>query len=476
MSETIAEMILPGTYIEVRAEGLIGVGGIATGNVGVVGTANRGPLNTVVVLGSYGEALDIFGAYDRWPDAKADQANALTLTRTLEQLFQGGASTVYAVRVANLGNTTMASMGWHLDSATDVQLLTLTATSPGTWANAIQASLSAPDGEPATLTLVLGRLKETFSGANAGEVAAAIQEGSRLVTVAGPSEANKGTVPKKLVASATPGGPDGVPATTTEVATGLGLLSNQPVNIVAVGGLDAKTVAGTVLAHLEQTENDGRERIAVLGASSDEPATIVSDDVSKGSNARLVLVAPGIVADDAARVGEANKAVSLPAPYAAALVAGRLSTLAPHISLTNKDVAASDLTTEYTRAKQKQLLNNQVLVLFKNLGIRVLKGITTDTGPFRQISVRRIVDYAKAGVRIGANPYIGRLNNPRVRAALKATLDGFLAGMVLDEMLTGYQLDVTATRAQEIAGQAIVTMVLQPTFSIDYIKVIMNLQ
>jgi hypothetical protein len=115
-------------------------------------------------------------------------------------------------------------------------------------------------------------------------------------------------------------------------------------------------------------------------------------------------------------------------------------------------------------------------VLFKNLGIRVLKGITTDTGPFRQISVRRIVDYAKAGVRIGSNPYIGRLNNPRVRAALKATLDGFLSGMVLDEMLTGYELDVSATRAQEINGQAIVTMVLRPTFSIDYIKVIMNLQ
>ena len=29
------------------------------------------------------------------------------------------------------------------------------------------------------------------------------------------------------------------------------------------------------------------------------------------------------------------------------------------------------------------------------------------------------------------------------RAALKATLDGFLSGMVLDEMLTGYTLDVT---------------------------------
>src|SRR2546425_5031016 len=476
MSETIGEMILPGTYIDVRAEGLIGVGGIAVGNVGVVGTASRGALNTVKVLGSYSEALDTFGSYDRWPAAAADQAKALTLTRTLEQLFRGGASTVYAVRVAQAGAVAMATMSWTIKSATDATLITLTANSPGTWANAITATLDAPDGKPVTLTLVLGQKKETFTAADAGELSQQIQDGSQFVTVAGPAEADKATVPKSVAASATPGGPDGVPATSTEVAAGLDALANQAVNIVVVGGMDARTGAATVLTHLEQTENDGRERIAVMGASTDEPATIISDDVSKGSNPRLVLVAPGIAADDAPRVGEANKAVKLPASYAAALVAGKLSTLAPHISLTNKDVPADDVTTEYSRAKQKQLLGSQVLVLRKNLGIRVLKGITTDTGAFRQISVRRIVDYAKAGVRIGANPYIGRLNNVRVRAALKATLDGFLSGMILDEMLTAYQLDVSATRAQEITGQAVVTMILQPTFSIDYIKVIMNLQ
>jgi tail sheath protein len=476
MSETISEMVLPGTYIEVRSEGLIGVGGIGTGNVGVVGTASRGRLGEVTVLASYSEALETFGPYDRWPNQANAQKNALTLTRTLEQLFKGGASTVYAVRVANTGATPMASMGWTIASATDVTLLTLTATSPGTWANDVVAKLDAPDTGPATLRLSLGSAKELFAGATAAELAAAIGEGSRLITVDGPSEANAAIAPRKLVASTTPGGPNGVPATTTEIAAGLALLENQPVNIVVVAGMDAKTGAGTVLAHLEATENEDLERLAIMGASSDDPATIIANDVSKASNARFVLVAPGIVADDAARSGEANPAVALPAPYAAALVAGRLSTLAPHVSLTNKDVPADALTAEYNRGKQKQLLTNQVLVLRKSFGIRVVKGITTDTGAFRQISVRRIVDYAKAGVRLGANPYIGRLNNERVRAALKATLDGFLSGMVLDEMLTGYKLDVTATRAQEIAGQAIVTMTLLPTFSIDYVKVIMTLQ
>jgi hypothetical protein len=472
MSETIGEMILPGTYIDVRAEGLIGVVGIPTGNIGVVGTANRGNVGEVQILGSYSDALEVFGSYDAFPAASADQPNALTLTRTCEQLFAGGASTVYAVRIAKEGLTPMASMSWAIKDAGSATLFTLTANSPGTWANAIEVKVDAADTASIKLSVALGRGKETFAGANAGEITQQITDGSRLVAVSGLAPADKGKAPASVTPSTTKGGPDGVGATASEVAAGLAKLANQPINIVTVGGFAAKDIAGTVLAHLEQTENDGMERIAVLGASSNTLANIVSDDVSVASNPRLVLVAPGIVAPDAA----AKKNVTLPGPYAAALVAGRLGALAPQVSLTNKDVPAAGLAAEFTRAQQKQLLLNQVLVLQKNLGFRVLKGITTDTGAFRQISVRRIVDYAKAGVRIGSNPYIGRLNNPRVRAALKATLDGFLSGMVLDEMLTEYQLDVSATRAQEITGQAIVQMVLKPTFSIDFVKVIMNLQ
>lgn len=477
MSEAIGEMILPGTYIEVRSEGLIGVGGISTGNIGVVGTANRGPLDTPVILGSYTEAVDTFGSYDSFPGTPT--APALTLTRTLEQIFRGGGSTVYAVRVANIsGGATMRTMAWELRDATDAPLMTLSATSPGSWANSITVAIAA-----GTLSVIHGRSKEQYPVTNAGDMLASINGASRVVnaTLAGADAAattvSAAKTPAKVVAAATAanGGPDGAGATPTELASGLAALATQEVNIVVAAGFDAKTAAGAVLAHLEQTENDSRERIAVLGASSDVPATIASDDVSAGSNPRLILVAPGIKAADAARTGERDTQVKLPASYAAALVAGRLSTLAPHISLTNKDVAADGVAREYTRAEQKQLLQNRVLVLQKNLGIRVLKGITTDTGAFRQISVRRIVDYAKTGVRIGCNPYIGRLNNSRVRSALKATLDGFLSGMVLDEMLIGYELDVSATRAQEINGQAIVTMTLQPTFSIDFIKVIMNL-
>src|SRR4051794_27101429 len=228
MTESIAELVLPGTYIEVRSEGLIAVGGIATGNIGIVGTANRGPLNQAVVLSNYSDAIDTFGSYDRWPAIATDQPKALSLTRTLEQLFAAGASTVYAVRISSVAD--VKSMSWTLASATDATLFTLTASSPGTWANAIAATLEAPDGQPVKLTLTLGRVKETFTGANAGELAQSITDGSRFVIASGLADADRGTVPKKIAASGTAGGPDGAQITTTEVAAGLTVLENETIN------------------------------------------------------------------------------------------------------------------------------------------------------------------------------------------------------------------------------------------------------
>ncbi len=461
MSESIGEMILPGTYIDVRAEGLIGVGGISTGNIGIVGTANRGPVNQVEILGSYTEALDIFGQYDEFKTT----GNPLSLTRSLAQVFRGGGSTIYAVRVAN--GTPVARI-ITVQDAGDAALFTLTATSGGTWAEDIEATVTA--GATAKLELVYQGNKEVFEGATAKDLRDAAAT-SQLVIAGDVEAADEAKVVTKI-ADTTAGSNDGANATVTQLAAGLNQLANQPVNIVVAAGFGTKQAAGTMLAHLEATENDGLERMAVLGVTKDGVADVIKDDVDAVSNKRVILVGPGIKSTDA----RSGKQVNLPGSYAAAVVAGRLSTLAPHISLTNKDVAVDGLSTEYTRAQQKSLLQNRVMVLHKHFGIRALKGISTDTGAFKQISVRRIVDYAKAGVRKGSNPYIGKLNNIRVRSALKATLDGFLASMVLDEMLTEYSLDVSATRAQEINGIALVSMTLKPTFSIDYIKVIMNLE
>ena len=320
------------------------------------------------------------------------------------------------------------------------------------------------------MTLTYRNIREVYEGETVNAIHARLGE-SRLVTV---GAAQNGGAGLELVDTELGGGSDGAAVTTIDLARSLAVLEDQPVNIVLVGGGAANVVGNILLTHLERTENDGKERIALVGAQSSGTASAAADVLANAgalSDDRVVLCAPGMVATDAA----SGSPVVLPPAYTAAVVAGKLATLAPHISLTNKQVPITP-DVRYGTTLAKTLLQNRVLVVRQKIGAQVIKGITTAPKPFDQISIRRIVDYAKAGVRSGSDPYIGRLNNVRVRAALKATLDGFLSQMVLDEMLTEYQLDVSATRAQEIAGIASVVMTLKPTFSIDFIRVTMNLE
>jgi hypothetical protein len=149
----------------------------------------------------------------------------------------------------------------------------------------------------------------------------------------------------------------------------------------------------------------------------------------------------------------------------------------PHVSLTNKSVPVAGLEARFTNPELSTLLDARVMPLQEKLGFKVVRGITTsDNTAWKQITTRRIVDYAKIGVRKAADPYIGLLNNERVRGALRATINSFLAEMVEDEMLISYDLNVSATREQERQGICIVTMVIRPVFSIDFIKVTMFLE
>jgi hypothetical protein len=230
---------------------------------------------------------------------------------------------------------------------------------------------------------------------------------------------------------------------------------------------------GVLAPVLESAENNGKDLIAVIGSDA-----AVADDVIDQVEAddRMILAAPGIVSYDAA-VGDF---VTLNGRYTAAAVAGLLSTLAPQSSPTNKKLAGvSRLARRYSYGEMKDLINGGVLALEERQGVRVVRGITTEmatNGAFRQVTTRRIVDFAKAGIRQVSDPFIGRLNNARVRKALQGAIDGFLTTMVQDEALTTYTLEVTATRNDEIAGRAIVNAMLQPTFSIDFVVVTLVLQ
>ncbi|MEO8956967.1 MAG: phage tail sheath protein, partial [Ktedonobacteraceae bacterium] len=145
----MSEMVLPGTYIEVRPEGLIIPGQVTVGNIGIVGTASKGAINEPILLGSYADALQNLGSYDAWPADATAQKTALTLVRALELAYNQGATTVFAVRVAD---TSVDAAGVPTPTAAvpaQVQLtttsgvpVTLTAKSEGTWGNSLFYNVS----------------------------------------------------------------------------------------------------------------------------------------------------------------------------------------------------------------------------------------------------------------------------------------------------------------------------------------------
>lgn len=361
MAETFSEasLVIPATYIRVRAEGLISAGGVSTGNIGIVGTAAQG-VGANHLLSDFAAAVATFGA----SDAYADGAGTLNLTRSLEILYRNGAKTVYARGLA--------------------------------------------------------------AGADQAAFAAAFDE-----------------------------------------------LIKDEVNLVVAPELTTAQAIAVLGSLVDQAEGNGKDLLAVIGSDAAIGATAATITGQVPTNDRIVFSAPGIQAFDPV----ASKDVTLNGRYGAAAVAGLLSSLTPEASPTNKVLpGVVALARRFSYGEKETLVRGRVLVLEERGGVRVVRGLTSDDGAFTQITTRRITDFAKAGIRKAANPFIGRLNNDRVRTALRGAIDGFLTTMVVGEQLISYTLDVTATRQDQIAGRAVVTTVLQPTFSIDFVAVTLVLE
>ncbi|MDW4498759.1 phage tail sheath C-terminal domain-containing protein [Sulfitobacter sp. D35] len=358
MAETFvsANLILPGTYIRVNSEGLIGVRGISAGNIGIVGETDAANAGTTRTLSTASEAEEFFGA------AAVDGGGSLNLTAQIGELYRNGARSVFARGVSDATDQTAMTAAFEELIKEDVQLLV------------------APE-------------------------------------------------------------------------------------------LDTAAALAVIPPIVESAENNQQDLICVIGADGSDASAIQGQ---AQTNDRIILAAPGY---EVFNPDTPDTPVVLPGNYIAGPVAALISSLAPHISPTNKVVTGvGTLAQRFSYAERVGMVQNRILALEMRNGTRVVRGLTTDDGGFTQVTTRRIVDFAKAGTRQVSNAFIGRLNNERVRAALHSALDGFLTTMLVDEQLTDYRLEVTATRQDEIAGRAVVNMLLQPTFSIDFVAVTITLQ
>ncbi|CCI23572.1 phage tail sheath C-terminal domain-containing protein [Microcystis aeruginosa] len=374
---------------------------------------------------------------------------------------------MYAVRTA----AKAAKATYKIKDSSDKDLVTLEAKTPGTWGNDIKIKISDADSPNSKkVELTYQNTKETYTISKSGDLEQQVNNQTKVSTLvtATLAKGSSSTSPKNTSESGEElaAGSDGEPASAEEYKNSLAQLENELINLVLLAGQDVSKSAmvTALLGHLNTTATIKRERIGIIGSGSDDVDTIAGHTLDSD---RLILVAPGL---------QISPQVKLSGAYTAAAVAGLLASLPVQASPTNKPLTIPGLAKEFSTSQLEKLVSNRVLAIEKREGFRVVKGITTATNSaWHQITTRRIVDFAIYGVRSACDPYIGKLNNERVRGAMKATLDAFLTRMVQNEALISYELAVTANRVQEIAGEAIVTMTLRPTFSIDFIKVTMYL-
>ncbi|MFM2381082.1 MAG: hypothetical protein RLZZ143_3665 [Cyanobacteriota bacterium] len=279
----MVEAILPGTYITVRDEGLISAGQVVSGNIGIVGTAAKGPVDEVQILGSFSEAKAIFG--------EIDPARQLTLIQALEQIYNNGGKTVYAVRTG--ANATKAT--YQIKDSTDKDLVKLEAKTPGNWGNDIKIKITDADS-PANskkVELTYQNTKETYTISKPGDWEQQVNnqtKGSTLVTATLAKDSSSEALPKNTGEVAFAAGSDGQPSYKNSLAQ----LENELINLVLLAGQDVSNseMVTALLGHLNTTATIKRERIGIIGSGTSDDVKAIAKDIPDSD--RLILVAPGL--------------------------------------------------------------------------------------------------------------------------------------------------------------------------------------
>jgi len=261
------------------------------------------------------------------------------------------------------------------------------------------------------------------------------------------------------------------------------------------------TYFGVMADHINQALNQSKERIMLVGSSNDyDDVDDFMDSVSgfltdttllalKG-NGRIVVMAGGIQYLNRYYDGDQPVSYSptefdiLSGSYAVALIAGCLLSRDWHEGITNMAPSQAGYAFEDAQYRfqygyvGKLTQNGAVLIEYKGaaaaLPYVIVDGVsfTDATHPFHDINIRQIIDYVRKGMRGSAIPFIGRLNNARTRESLRTTMERFLDRTVTRGFLTTYtDLQVTATRADEIAGIAYVDVSVQPVYILKFIKI-----
>ena len=448
--------ILPGVEIQVIKE-IVPQQLHPSGVVGLVGTAEKGPVLKPIPLTSYRDFTDKFGS-----DA------AFSLTKDARLVFLNGVFEVYAVRVEAEGSQNASAT---LKNDEGENLVGLQAKTPGEAGNKIKVGISKGAAKDTVMVQATNGVtfevwdNLTMDASSDMYLANVLNANSELVSakdLTKPAKPPKSPLPA-FVEQTLSGGATAQPKLKDFEAALEMLEMEEDVDLVSACDSWDPKVHALVDAHCQNMCKDAKNRI---GIGTVGPGEAVEDIVKRTetlASDRFVIVAPYGVSG---------------------AVGGLISKLNYYDSPTFKAITGvADLEARYTPAQLMELLKAGMLALEarKGRGIIIEKGISTDK---EQVSVTRIADHAVRGARNVCENFIGTLNTPGGRTALREKLTEFFMTMEREESIVPsvdgeeppFLVDVYSSQLDFAQGIVRTDLAVRPVRAMDYIYATITVQ
>ncbi|GIM47038.1 tail protein [Collibacillus ludicampi] len=434
-----------------------GPSNVPTGNIGLVGTFSRGPLNTPTLVTSYPDLVKKFG--------EVDQNFSLTGPITARGIFKQGNTNVYVVRISSSTNPATYAKVYLYDSNNNLVMI-LQAATPGSWGDALTATVSNGT-KPGTfkISLQYGSESETWDNLVIAQPATPIAGAVLVSTIFGPngqSQLATATFPSTPNINAPAngtyaftGGTDGADASPADyigsnmngVKTGLYALDNAPVNLVLCAEQSDPSVNQALAQNAQSiTQNGGLPRDAVITFPKGTPVANLASLMSQFDTDRVFPCYLWQQIYDP--VTNSNQVVS-PLGF----FAGLLAQLSPHLSPGNKpifgtlgvdpnmNIGPSDLAT----MAQARVNAVGVPTPAGPLGVRGGFTASQTAGDPQQIYVRRMKDYIDQLVYTIGGQFVDQPITPDLMRQVYQSVDNILYPMKnpaspSDQMIADYKI------------------------------------
>lgn len=440
--------IIPGVEIQVIKE-IVPQQLNPSGVVAMIGTTEKGASLVPVFVSSYREFADKFGSSEQF-----------TVTREAKQAFQNAVFEVVVVPISGKEGTKASLI---LKDAKSKDTIRLTTTKSGEAGNEVKVKIERGSAADSVNVIVHdGTTVEIFENL-------VMDSSSDMYLADFVSRHSKTVTAEDLHSSAKP--PNNIPVDTDSSLQGgsSGVISKEDfekaleklegvpdVDIVIACDVSSPEIHALVEAHCMAMSKDAKNRVGLGTVAPNESIADICRRTANLNSDRFVLVAP---------YGNLGA------------VAGLISKLNYYESPTFKTLSGvSKLEAAYTPSEQMELLKAGVLPLEaqRGRGIILVKGISTSR---EQISVTRVADHSVRGVKSIADLFIGTLNSPSGRIALKGKITEFLMRMDREGSIVpstdgkepSFLLDVYSSELDFAQGIVRVDLAVRPVRAMDYI-------